>query len=482
MSQRSLRGSPPSAAPAAAASAAAAATTANSQNTTRGIRRVNLLVQHDDSSDSNETVDEEIVQPAIGDAVSLFQQQQRRAQSLQPVEALLDAHGIDVPVDQEDEELPGLWDRYTRAEKVVLTGFEEDELEILWGDIEIYFIEAAHVRGRRAIISPRDSLFALLTWLHGYPRMEMLCVLFRLKFATLNDAIMRTLDMLHAPLVNEFIVRKRDAMMAFPVASNPGFPNYDDVILVVDSTFQPMSRPGALGFDGAKVFFSGKHKQYGLKKESAHNKRGEIIFNWEYDRGSSNDLTIFRKHGASPAVTCVIFVLQLIFAYIAASAYRNFLSKRSDGVVVPEGVSRSIMMDKGYLGAGAIIKAIIPHRKPRGADLTRLQVAQNERIAADRILVENFYGRLKKKFSITREKFRNDLRIYNQAWDVCAALTNFHIALHPLRQDDGAYNREVERMLEEEARHIGNIAVERRERVRRARARRFERLRNLTPY
>ena len=63
----------------------------------------------------------------------------------------------------------------------------------------------------------------------------------------------------------------------------------------------------------------------------------------------------------------------------------------------------------------------------------------NKKIGSVRIICENFYGRMKNLWGASRLKFRGDLSGYDDLNDICVALTNYHIELHPLRKNDGAF-------------------------------------------
>ena len=71
--------------------------------------------------------------------------------------------------------------------------------------------------------------------------------------------------------------------------------DFPEVALIVDSTFQPSNRPG-LNFSDAKVFFSGKHGAYGIKKETAHLPDGRLVMVFPHVPGSVHDITLFRSH------------------------------------------------------------------------------------------------------------------------------------------------------------------------------------------
>ena len=98
------------------------------------------------------------------------------------------------------------------------------------------------------------------------------------------------------------------------------------------------------------------------------------------------------------------------------------------------------MMDKGYQGAVDLIRAIIPNK---GKNLSKEDKLRNKKIARNRIICENFYGRMKKLFKIMELKYKWDENTYSTAFKVFAALTNYHIMKYPLRNEDGVYYKVV---------------------------------------
>ena len=55
------------------------------------------------------------------------------------------------------------------------------------------------------------------------------------------------------------------------------------------------------------------------------------------------------------------------------------------------------------------------------------------------MVIENFFGRMQKLFGVMHRKYGWCRERLNDIADVCFALTNFHIRLHPLREEDGDY-------------------------------------------
>ena len=98
-----------------------------------------------------------------------------------------------------------------------------------------------------------------------------------------------------------------------------------------------------------------------------------------------------------------------------------------------------MLADKGYQGASGVLRAILPKK----GSLSLIDEQHNRRVAYDRIICENFYGRMKILWSIMQDTFRWDHEHYDCVFQVCAALTNFHLSQSPLRSNDGELYRRI---------------------------------------
>ena len=67
----------------------------------------------------------------------------------------------------------------------------------------------------------------------------------------------------------------------------------------------------------------------------------------------------------------------------------------------------------------------------------------NHIVSSNRVKVENYYGRMKLKFAIMREKFRAQKIDYPKYFRFCSCLTNYHLSRHPLRANDENFYRNL---------------------------------------
>ena len=64
-------------------------------------------------------------------------------------------------------------------------------------------------------------------------------------------------------------------------------------------------------------------------------------------------------------------------------------------------------------------------------------------MSSDRIVVENFFGRASSLFGMMTKKFVWNRDRFDTVVDVCFSLTNYHLRLHPMREEDVMYYQRV---------------------------------------
>ncbi|KAM0675328.1 hypothetical protein GVAV_001153 [Gurleya vavrai] len=79
----------------------------------------------------------------------------------------------------------------------------------------------------------------------------------------------------------------------------------------------------------------------------------------------------------------------------------------------------------------------------KGKNLQLIDIKLNKKIGSVRIICENYYGRIKKLWGAAREKVKGDLKNYDNLNFISVSLTNYHISLHPLRNNDMNFLRNL---------------------------------------
>ena len=253
-------------------------------------------------------------------------------------------------------------------------------------------------RGRKPKHGSRDKLFLAFSYLKHYPKFEYMAALYSMSLSNIKDIITSTLEKIHCALKNQFLVPIRhDELQSFGAVLRE-FPH---VVAMVDTTSQPTQTPGGC-FSVGKSYFSGKHYRYVIKTEVLHAPNGTAMFVSSGHKGSEHDLTIFAK---------------------SRKTYALYLQ------------GRAVMADKGYSGAQEL-EGIVVEIPAKEGNLTEEEVRRNTLISRHRVVIENYYGRLKSSFAIMRHEFRGDLAGYPKLFELCASLTNYMIRGRPLRAQD----------------------------------------------
>jgi hypothetical protein len=90
----------------------------------------------------------------------------------------------------------------------------------------------------------------------------------------------------------------------------------------------------------------------------------------------------------------------------------------------------TVRVDLGYLGFDkdyVCPNFFLPHKKPKGGELTSQQKAANKEQASDRVKVEHSIGGMK-RYRILSDRLRiHNVSGYNDILEVCAGLWNFYI-------------------------------------------------------
>ena len=323
-----------------------------------------------------------------------------------------------------------------------MTPFSHKEFERIWDKIAVPFVvDWNRGRGPKSKTTPKDAFFMLLSVLHLPTKWDNHGVTFMTSGQTAQKTVIKALK-IAAPLCKANFVNifSRDDYESTGIGFCQNYPETDHI---TDASITMINRPAGT-HNEAKPYFSGKHKLYCLKVEASVYPNG-MVCNWTKPYpGATSDITIFRDN--------------LPF-------HKSKARKSAGALAVPDLGENSggypshhaIMLDKGYQGIQDDVRAILPKKKPRGGRLTLEDKQRNGKISSDRVIIENFFGRASEKFGILAGKYTWDRDTFNLVIDVCFSLCNFHIMLHPLREQDGQYYKKVLATLK----HASEVAIDR---------------------
>lgn len=288
-------------------------------------------------------------------------------------------------------EFDGLLPRFTQAEADVRAGSDTTRRD---GRPR----ERAAGAGRRYRHGPADRLLMTLLWLRVYPTYEVLGFFFGLhkRNAQLNVlAALEALDSLaDFPFDRPGRDRKRLRSAAEVMAAFP------QVRVIIDAKEQRVNKPQ--GEERQKPYYSGKKKAHTIKTQVVIDTRGRVAAVSASVPGATHDLTLLVGSGALTGL----------------------------------GEGEAAMMDKGYAGVGRHhpgVPVVLPHKKPRGGELSEPQRAFNREVARHRIVVEHTMAQLN-RFTVLRQVFRAKKRHrHGGVVRVVAVLVNRRMAVTPLK-------------------------------------------------
>ncbi|KAE9275522.1 hypothetical protein PF008_g29332 [Phytophthora fragariae] len=352
-----------------------------------------------------------------------------------------------------------VYDRCLRVqgpERVLkMRNFAPVEFERIWDAVEDHVMKHWNVgRGKKSVNAPKDILFMTLAALKHCGSWETASTMFEMDLSPFQKMVKKFVTMLDPCLYQIFVLdeEERSTTRHLTLTGNT-FANFPCARYATDVTFQQADRPVG-GYNDAKTFFSGKHHLYGLKVEVSVIPTGVAINCTDWEKGSIADISIFRAN---------------------KQFHTSAMQKRpGEDTINDQGPQAdryqndwAVLVDKGYQGLQDEFRTIQPKKRAaRGPPLTADERSESDRISHDRVLVESYFGRLKKLWGVCSHKWVWDRQTYNMFFRMCVALTNFSVRCCPLRREDG------EHYLRYEARLIKlDLDIEEAKRLKRQRAR-----------
>ncbi|KAF0705272.1 hypothetical protein AaE_014602 [Aphanomyces astaci] len=302
-------------------------------------------------------------------------------------------------------------------------------------------------------------LFMTLTSMKHCGSWDVVSVVFKEKSPTFSKRVNTFLAAIHPTLRAKYIDTVLDKYsMQHLHTSGHRFNNFPSALYAVDVTFQRTNAPAG-SFNEKKRFYSKKHGQYGLKVEASVLPNGLAINVTTAVPGSVADIAICESN--------------LDFHQDKLKKIGEEDDMLDDGPMQEEYPrSWALLADKGYQGLHRQLRAITPMKRPAGGLLSAADMAVNDKIASDRVIVENFFGRLKTLWSVVGDTYTWKRENYDLYFQTCVAFTNLHIRFLPLREVDGDdLHRHVNGLLssgqKKKAKRAGSVMKSREKRKRR---------------
>ncbi|GMF66509.1 unnamed protein product [Phytophthora lilii] len=126
------------------------------------------------------------------------------------------------------------------------------------------------------------------------------------------------------------------------------------------------------GFNESKHYFSNKHKLYGYKAETSVVFPGRVVFLTTHVPGSVSDITILANHVEEHKAMLM-------------KTNQELLSEDNGEDANQSQELWGLLADKGYQGAGSMLRCIHPKKKPKNGELTADELVRNGNVSSDRV-------------------------------------------------------------------------------------------------
>jgi len=261
------------------------------------------------------------------------------------------------------------------------------------------------------------------------------------KSNTLGDAIRRIRPYLYSVLVARDDKRRQaHRPQPFPrphtlngIPVGPGKESVHlDIGVAVDCTPCPIPKPAGRSFEANKEHYDAHHGIYARKIEvCVSTTPPHFAVSWSsLYNGSTSDIEVDRKV-PDGVVACTQWLEMTVDEKVAIWG---------PGTRDKETCYWAAVYDSGFLGAVDVPfpRAVIPRpssiRSPTGIHVDNYYKKR-------RVVVEQFFGRMKKTWKITAKPYPYDVEFMEKDYGILLMLTNEHIELYALAEDEATYYR-----------------------------------------
>jgi DDE superfamily endonuclease/Helix-turn-helix of DDE superfamily endonuclease len=243
--------------------------------------------------------------------------------------------------------------------------------------------------GRKARLESIEAkLLYILVYCKCYPTFDLAGVLFGFDRSQAHEWTHRLMPVLETALGYEMALPERqiNSVEAF-VAQFP-----DVKRVMIDGTERPIQRPQDP--ERQKANYSGKKKRHTRKHLAAVDEHKRILILGKAREGKLHD--------------------------------KRMLDEEDFAGGIPEEIP--IDVDLGFLGLQKEYENIrLPHKKPRGGELTPAQKEENRAFSGERVLCENAFAGVK-RYNIVAQVYRNRVTNFDdRLMLVSAGLWNFYL-------------------------------------------------------
>lgn len=243
--------------------------------------------------------------------------------------------------------------------------------------------------GRKARLrTAQDKLFYILLYFKCYPTFDLAGLLFDLDRAQAHHWMHRLQPILEAALNQKMVLPERKLTNIEEFVKR--FPGVERVM--IDGTERPIARPQDP--EQQKLNYSGKKKRHTRKHLAAVDEHKRVLVLSKAREGKLHD--------------------------------KKFHDQEDIAGHVPTEIP--IELDLGFLGVNKQYDNIrIPHKKPKGGELTQAQKAENRTLSQSRVVCENAFAGVK-RYGAVSAIYRNRIEEFDDHLMLTATgLWNFYL-------------------------------------------------------
>jgi hypothetical protein len=243
--------------------------------------------------------------------------------------------------------------------------------------------------GRKArLLHTQEKLFFILFYFKCYPTFDLAGIIFALHRSQAHEWMHRLQPLLEQTLGEKLVLpeRKLNSLEAFLER----FPGVQRVM--IDGTERPIARPQAAA--AQQLHYSGKKKRHTRKHLAAVDETKRVLVLSKAREGKLHD--------------------------------KRFHDEDDLAGSVPDAIP--IEVDLGFLGLQKEYNNIhLPHKKPRGGELSEAQKQENRTLSQSRVVCENAFAGVK-RYNAVSMVYRNRIKDFDDHLMLTAAgLWNFYL-------------------------------------------------------
>lgn len=274
--------------------------------------------------------------------------------------------------------------------------------------LHLYFNTLEHNHYKHTRVSLESRLLITLTWLKHSGSFKELGAQFGIKKTHTRAIVMDIINKIGLKIGEDFVKWRPYIRWDESEKST----EYPGMLGALDATVQEIGRA-----KDQNLYYSGKHKMCCVKVQCFVSPKGRLLHFSKPIRGKRYDFRLFKK-------------TKNLISILKAE------KERMNAEIETE---PCLLADSGYQGINDIIPwAKIPFKRQRNTELTDDQKEYNRKLSSNRIIVENYFSRLKQYWRVIGGKWplkiKGDLTFYHHTFAMCAGLTNKLFCRRPLRR------------------------------------------------